>query len=83
VNYPNVVSREQWREERRLFLKDEKAATKARDALNAGRRSLPMTLIDDPYTFGSTKGPVPFGDLFEGRPQLISITTCLLRALIT
>jgi len=65
------MSREQWCEERRLFLQDEKAATRARDALNARRRRLSMTLIDVPYTFGSTKGQVPFGDLFEGRPQLI------------
>jgi predicted dithiol-disulfide oxidoreductase (DUF899 family) len=71
MKYPDVVSRRQWQEARRSFLEQEKAATRAQDALNARRRRLPMTLIDRSYMFGSTRGPLPFADLFESRPQLI------------
>ena len=71
MNYPDVVSRQPWQEKRRSFLKQEKEATRAQDALNARRRRLPMTLIDRPCTFGSTRGELQFADLFEGRPQLI------------
>jgi predicted dithiol-disulfide oxidoreductase (DUF899 family) len=71
MNYPDVVSRQQWQEKRRSFLKEEKEATRAQDALNARRRRLPMTPMDRPYTFGSTRGELQFADLFEGRPQLI------------
>jgi predicted dithiol-disulfide oxidoreductase (DUF899 family) len=58
MNYPDVVSRQQWQEKRRSFLKEEKEATRAQDALNARRRRLPMTLMDRPYTFGSTRGMI-------------------------
>jgi predicted dithiol-disulfide oxidoreductase (DUF899 family) len=71
MNYPNAVSRKQWQKARKAFLEDEKQATRARDALNARRRRLPMTLIDRSYTFKSTIGDLRLIDLFEGRPQLI------------
>ena len=71
MKYPDVVSRQQWQVARRLFLEQEKAATRAHDALNARRRRLPMTLIDKPYSFGSMRGALQFADLFEDRPQLI------------
>jgi predicted dithiol-disulfide oxidoreductase (DUF899 family) len=68
---PNVTTREEWLIARGWLLEEEKSHTRARDALSARRRRLPMTLIDRPYIFGSTKGEVPFADVFEGRPQLI------------
>ena len=43
---PRVVSREEWRVARESLLANEKAATRARDALNAERRRLPMVMIE-------------------------------------
>jgi predicted dithiol-disulfide oxidoreductase (DUF899 family) len=68
---PRVVSREEWQRARDQFLVKEKAATKARDALNAERRRLPMVRIEKDYTFDGPGGKVRLLDLFEGRRQLI------------
>src|SRR5699024_3320394 len=68
---PSVVSQEEWLEARKELLMKEKNFTKARDALNAERRRLPMVEIDKDYTLDGPKGKVGLLDLFEGRPQLI------------
>ena len=71
MSFPEVVSRTEWREARRRLLTAEKEATRARDALNAEQRRLPMVRIDTDYTFDGPKGPASLGDLFGGRRQLI------------
>jgi predicted dithiol-disulfide oxidoreductase (DUF899 family) len=71
MKYPDIVPRAQWQAARRSFLVEEKAATRARDALNARRRRLPMTLVEPSYTFDSERGKLGLADLFEDRPQLI------------
>ena len=71
LNLPEVVSREEWLAARKALLVKEKAATKARDELNAQRRGLPMVLVDKPYVFEGPDGPASLLDLFEGRRQLI------------
>jgi predicted dithiol-disulfide oxidoreductase (DUF899 family) len=71
MSLPDVVSREQWLEARRQLLAREKEATRARDALNASRRGLPMVRIDQEYVFDGPDGPVTLADLFQGRRQLI------------
>jgi hypothetical protein len=48
MSLPDVVSREQWLAARKELLVKEKALTRARDALNAERRMLPMVEIDSP-----------------------------------
>ncbi|PYI92619.1 MAG: DUF899 domain-containing protein [Verrucomicrobia bacterium] len=68
---PKIVSREEWQRARDQFLVKEKAATKARDALNAERRRLPMVRIEKDYVFEGPGGKVRLLDLFEGRRQLI------------
>ncbi len=68
---PPIVSRTEWTQARDAFLAKEKAAPRARDALNAERRRLPMVRIEKDYVFESTVGPVHLLDLFEGRRQLI------------
>ena len=68
---PKVVSREEWRVARESLLAKEKAATRARDALNAERRRLPMVKIEKDYVFDGPKGQASLLDLFEGRRQLI------------
>ena len=71
MTLPDVVSREQWLEARRQFLAREKAYTRARDALNADRRRLPMVKVDQEYVFEGPDGQVSLADLFGGRRQLI------------
>ena len=71
MSLPQVVSREEWNQARKRLLLREKELTRARDALNADRRRLPMVRIDKPYTFQGTHGPASLADLFEGRRQLV------------
>ncbi|MEU4197701.1 DUF899 domain-containing protein [Kribbella sp. NPDC026611] len=71
MSLPEVVSREEWLQARRALLDEEKAFTKARDALNTRRRELPMVRIDKPYTFTGPSGEAGLLDLFEGRAQLV------------
>ena len=71
MNLPKIVSREEWREARVALLAEEKAHTRARDALSERRRQLPMVLVDKPYEFEGPAGRVGLADLFEGRGQLI------------
>jgi len=68
---PEIVSEAQWRAAHEAFLAKEKALTRARDALAAGRRRLPMMRIEKDYVFAGPQGPVRLLDLFEGRPQLL------------
>jgi predicted dithiol-disulfide oxidoreductase (DUF899 family) len=68
---PDVVSPEEWRAARVALLADEKAMTKARDALSARRRMLPMVRVAKDYTFEGPDGPAKLHSLFDGRRQLI------------
>jgi predicted dithiol-disulfide oxidoreductase (DUF899 family) len=68
---PDVVTREQWLEERKDLLVKEKQATRARDALNAERRRLPMVRIEKDYRFLGPDGEVTLSDLFGENRQLI------------
>jgi predicted dithiol-disulfide oxidoreductase (DUF899 family) len=73
MTLPQVVSREEWRAARTELLAKEKAATRARDALNAERRTLPMVKVEKEYVF---EGPEPgrkatLLDMFGGRRQLM------------
>jgi predicted dithiol-disulfide oxidoreductase (DUF899 family) len=70
-NLPEVVSRAEWDVARKQLLAQEKELTRARDALNAERRRLPMVRIDKPYRFQGPDGEVGLLDLFDGRPQLV------------
>ncbi|MBO1335374.1 DUF899 domain-containing protein [Streptomyces sp. VRA16 Mangrove soil] len=71
MGLPKVVTREEWRAAREELLALEKAATRARDALNTRRRELPMVEIDKLYVFEGPDGKAELLDLFEGRPQLV------------
>jgi predicted dithiol-disulfide oxidoreductase (DUF899 family) len=68
---PDIVSRDEWLRARKELLEREKELTRARDALSADRRRLPMVEITKDYTFEGPDGPVRLVDLFEGRRQLI------------
>ena len=71
TSLPKIVSREEWQRARDQLLIKEKAGTKARDALSAERRRLPMVRIEKAYVFDGPGGNVRLPDLFEGRRQLI------------
>jgi predicted dithiol-disulfide oxidoreductase (DUF899 family) len=65
-----IVSREEWIEERKRLLAEEKEFTRRRDALAKTRQALPWVKVDKEYEFDSAQGRVRFADLFRGRSQL-------------
>lgn len=69
--HPEIVTRDEWRGARNELLAKEKELTRARDALNAERRRLPMFQIDKEYVFDGPDGKASLLDLFEGRRQLV------------
>ena len=68
---PPIVSATEWEAAHAKLLVKEKVATRARDALAAERRRLPMVRIDKDYVFEGPGGKATLLDLFEGRNQLI------------
>src|SRR5438132_11355060 len=71
MSNPQVVSQAEWESAREALLAKEKEATRARDALAAERRRLPMVPIDKDYVFDGPDGKTRLPDLFEGRRQLL------------
>jgi len=71
MSLPKVASREQWLAARKALLVKEKELTRARDALNAERRRLPMVEVTKPYVFTGPDGEAGLLDLFGGHIQLI------------
>jgi predicted dithiol-disulfide oxidoreductase (DUF899 family) len=72
MNRPQVASREEWLAARKELLAREKEASRARDALSAERRRLPMVRMDKDYVFEGAGGKASLGDMFDGRRQLIT-----------
>jgi predicted dithiol-disulfide oxidoreductase (DUF899 family) len=66
-----IVSPEQWLEQRKQFLAKEKELTRLRDEVNRQRLELPWEKIEKQYVFESPKGKESLADLFAGRSQLI------------
>lgn len=66
-----IVSREEWLAARKALLDDEKAFTRARDALAERRRRLPVVRVEPEYRFETTEGVKSLAELFNGRRQLI------------
>jgi len=66
-----VASEEEWNSKREALLVKEKELTRARDALAAERRRLPLVAIEKDYRFEDPAGEVGLLDLFDGRRQLI------------
>jgi predicted dithiol-disulfide oxidoreductase (DUF899 family) len=71
MSLPEIVSRQEWLAARKALLAKEKELTRARDALSADRRRLPMVKIEKDYVFEGPDGQVSLLDLFDGRRQLI------------
>jgi predicted dithiol-disulfide oxidoreductase (DUF899 family) len=70
MSLPKIVSRDEWLVARKALLEKEKAMTRARDALNAERRMLPMVKVEKDYVFRGPNGSLALRDLFDGRRQL-------------
>ena len=68
---PPVVPAAAWEAARQALLIEEKAHTRARDALAAARRRMPWTAVERDYRFEGPAGRVGLLDLFAGRRQLI------------
>jgi predicted dithiol-disulfide oxidoreductase (DUF899 family) len=71
VKTPRIVSQDEWNAAREELLVEEKAMTRARDALAAKRRRMPWMAVEEEYSFDGPNGSVSLADLFEGRRQLI------------
>jgi len=71
MSLPDVVTRNEWLAARKELLAREKEFTRQRDALNAERRRLPMTVVEKDYRFDGPDGEVSLADLFDGCGQLI------------
>ena len=66
-----IVSRDQWLQERIALLAQEKELTRLRDRLAAARRELPWVKVEKTYVFDTPSGKATLSDLFDGRSQLI------------
>jgi predicted dithiol-disulfide oxidoreductase (DUF899 family) len=68
---PPIASAQEWEAARLELLVEEKAMTRARDALAAKRRRMPWTPVEQHYEFEGPDGRVGLLDLFDGRRQLV------------
>ena len=66
-----IVSQDEWLAARKVHLAEEKAFTRARDALSKKRRELPWVKVDKTYVFDGPNGKETLADLFGGKSQLI------------
>ena len=71
MNLPPTVSEAEWQGALEQVRVKEKEATRARDALAAERRRLPMVEIEKDYVFDGPEGKASLLDLFEERRQLL------------
>ncbi len=69
---PQIADRQTWQAELDQLRVQEKAHTRAGDALAAQRRRLPMVEVDASTELTGADGPVPLLDVFDGRSQLIA-----------
>jgi len=66
-----IVSHDEWIAARKAHLAEEKAFTRARDALSRKRRELPWEKVEKTYVFEGPRGKETLADLFGGKSQLI------------
>lgn len=68
---PRIVNREEWKaaiaEQRQ---REEELAAQVH-ATNAARKRLPMTPVEDNYSFTGVEGEVSLAELFQGKHQLV------------
>lgn len=69
--FPEIVSRAEWAAARAELLEKEEAVARAREALNAERRRLPVVEVFEEYVFEGGDGKASLLDLFAGHTQLV------------
>ena len=62
-----VVSHDEWTAARKAHLAEEKAFTRARDALARKRRELPWEKVEKNYVFDTPAGKQSLADLFAAK----------------
>lgn len=67
----SIATRDEWLKARLELLEEEKALTRAREAVARKRRELPWVRIEKAYEFEGSAGTFSLTDLFDGRSQLI------------
>ena len=67
-----VVSHDEWIAARKAYLAEEKAFSKARDALAKKRRELPWEKVEKKYVFDGPDGKETLADLFGDKSQLFT-----------
>jgi predicted dithiol-disulfide oxidoreductase (DUF899 family) len=71
MSLPKVSTQDEWLVARKALLTEEKAMTRARDALSSRRRELPMVRVEKDYLFEGPEGKVGLDGLFGECRQLI------------
>jgi len=71
MQLPTIISSDEWTAARKRLLVKEKEFNRARDALSAERRKLPMVAIEKKYVFQGPQGRRTLADLFDGKRQLL------------
>jgi predicted dithiol-disulfide oxidoreductase (DUF899 family) len=66
-----IVSHDEWIAARKAHLVEEKAFSRARDALARKRRELPWERVEKRYVFEGANGKESLAELFGGKSQLI------------
>ncbi len=72
MSHKDTVSRKDWLLARKALLVREKSLDKARDALSAARRALPVVRVEKDYWFSTNEGGKSLSDLFGTKSQLIT-----------
>jgi hypothetical protein len=71
-----VGTREEWLAARRELLEREKEHMRQGDELARRRQELPWVPIEKTYVFESSSGKKTLAELFDGRSQFSSTTSC-------
>jgi len=71
-----VCSQAEWLAGRTKLLQAEKELTRRSDELAHAWRQLPWVRVEKDYTYDTESGPASLTDLFGGRSQLLSTTSC-------
>jgi predicted dithiol-disulfide oxidoreductase (DUF899 family) len=66
-----IVSHDEWITARKAYLAEEKAFSRARDALAKKRRELPWERVEKSYSFDTSSGKQTLADLFGSKSQLM------------
>jgi predicted dithiol-disulfide oxidoreductase (DUF899 family) len=68
---PSTATRKEWFAARLALLEEEKALTRARDAVSRQRQALPWVPVEQDYQFEGEGGTVSLAELFGEHDQLI------------